>query len=109
MISSFQEFLNESSKCEIQWEKMDFRSYNEKEVADIAEESLFTKNLVVFLKGCPQYVKLEQHASSEEGEKVLEVTGNDLTLFTTPFDFLKWDREIDDPAYIMKTEDTDKI
>ena len=88
---------------------MKFRSYNEEEVADIAEETLQSKHLIVFEAGCDECIKLTQHASSEEGEKVLETTGNELTLFTVPVEFLRWDRDIAEPAYIIKGEDLNKI
>ena len=107
-LKTFNEFVNENEVM-TDWSDMKFRTYNEEEVADVAEQTLSSKQLIVISGKTPEYTKLEQYASSEEGEKVLEVTGNELTLFTVPFDFLRWDKDIDEPSFIIKGEDLDKI
>ena len=94
----------------IDWSEMEFRSAPEKEVADVAEETLSSKYLIVFSDKSPQHEKLKQHASSEQGKIVLETDGNNLTLFTVPCEFLRWDMEIEqEPLFIIRGEDYDKI
>lgn len=94
----------------IDWAEMKFRSIPEKEVADVAEETLSSKYLIVFDDKSPQHKKFKQYASSEQGELVLETDGNNLTLFTVPCDFLQWDMEIqEEPLFIIRGEDYDKI
>lgn len=100
---------NESSKY-TDWNNMKFESSNEREVADVVEQTLMTKNLLVIEKGSDEFSKMEQHSSTEGGEKVLEITGNDLTLYTVPCEFIKWDKEIEsDPTFIIRGEDYTKI
>lgn len=107
-VKSFLDFLNESNH--IDWSEMEFRSIPEKEVADVAEETLLSRYLIVFTEGYDEHTKLKQYASSEEGEKVLETTGNELTLYKTPCEFLKWDKEIEvEPTFILRGEDSDMI
>lgn len=113
MIKSYFEFLNESANI-TEWIDMKFESHNGKEVADIIEDTLLSKSLRVIDKGASEFVKLEQIADTSEGEKILEITGNELILFTTPFEFIRWNQtaegnEILDPCYIVKTEDYSKI
>jgi len=90
MIKNFSDFLLESEN-HVLWKEIDFQSNEEKAVADVAEESLLTPNLVVVYEGTSAYTKLAQIASSEKGEPVLEITANKLIMYTVPFDFLKWE------------------
>jgi hypothetical protein len=53
-------------------------------------------------------------ASTDKGEKVLENTSNELTKFSVPFEFLKWDVIGSDKlpiesSFIMKKVDTKKL
>jgi len=93
MIKNFRDFLLESEvgKDAILWKEMSFETSSEKAVCDVAEETLLTKDLVVIHEGTSAFTKLEQIISTGEGEKVLEVTGQQLFLYDTPFEFLKWD------------------
>ena len=57
---------------------------------------------------------MSQYCSSEKGEKVLENTGNVLTKFDKPFEFLKWEKlgaseEPIETCFIVRTEDEKKI
>jgi hypothetical protein len=93
MIKDFRSFLLETevTKDAILWKEIDFRSSSEKAVCDVAEETLLTKDLVVIYEGTSAFTKLTQIASTDEGEKVLEITGQKLYLYDTPFEFLKWE------------------
>jgi hypothetical protein len=106
----FESFIFESED----WRDILFTTQDEKEVADIAEEELLTKELVVFNEGEDSFNKLEQMASTDKGEKVLENTSNELTKFSVPFEFLKWDVIGSDKlpiesSFIMKKVDTKKL
>ena len=92
-IKDFMSFLLESeiSKDIILWKEASFNSSSEKKVRDIAEESLLTKDLVLVYEGTSAFIKLFQIASTEECEKLLEITGQKLCLFETPFEFIKWE------------------
>lgn len=110
MITNFKDFLFEHLGSKIDWIDMDFRSHQEMEVADVAEETLQSKYLIVFYEHSSEFEKFKQHASAEQGEKVLETDGHELTLFTKPVEFLMWNSEIEtQPIFIIRGEDYDKI
>lgn len=114
-LHDFNNWLNEANTPKVSWSDMAFATTGEKEVADIAEETLLTKQLFVICESDDSYVKLTQTASSSEGEPVLETNGHDLILFTTPFEFIKWNKlgsapsEIIESCFIVKGEDLNKI
>ena len=105
-IKKFIDFLNENHT---DWKDMTFNTIPEKEVADVTEETLNSKYLMVFTNESDEYKKLKQHESTQAGEKILETTGNDLILFTSPLEFIRWDKKTDDSSYILKAEDYSKI
>lgn len=92
MIKNFREFLLEGEeKDTVLWKELSFETTSEKAVCDVAEETLLTKDLAVIYDGSKPFTKLSQVISTGEGEKVLEVTGQKLYLYSTPFEFLKWE------------------
>ena len=116
MIKNFRDFLLESEvgKDTILWKEMNFETASEKAVCDVAEETLLTKDLVVIYEGTSAFTKLEQIISTGEGEKVLEVTGQKLFLYDTPFEFLKWDvigssSDVIESAFIVSEIDFKKL
>jgi hypothetical protein len=117
-IKQFDIWLNESNEpldLKVPWTEMKFSTTGEKEVADVAEETLLTKNLFVIEEKSEMFKKLSQIVSTTEGEPVLEVNGHTLTLIDTPFEFIKWDKlgatpsEIIESCFIVKGEDINKI
>ena len=114
-LQKFNSWLNEAATTKLTWVEMDFPTHGEKEVADVTEETLLTKNLFVICEGEDLFKKLTQITSTEKGELVLETNGHDLILFTTPFEFIQWnklgasDEEIIDSCFIIKGEDLNKI
>jgi len=113
MIKNFSDFLLESEN-HVLWKEIDFQSNEEKTVSDVAEESLLTPDLVVVYEGTSAYTKLTQITSSENGEEVLKITGNRLTMYTVPFDFLKWETlgassETIETCFIVSEINTKKI
>lgn len=114
-IKKFDKWLNEAMTPQLSWEDMEFATHGEKEVADVAEETLLTKHMFVICEGEDAYKKLLQISSSGEGEPVLETNGHDLILFSTPFEFIQWNKlgsapsEIIETCFIVKGEDFNKI
>ena len=109
-IQKFNEWINES----IYWEDYEFQSKSEMEVADIIEEALLTKEIVIIEEHENAFIKLEQQTSSEEGEIILEVTEQRVTQYETPFDVMKWERlgtneEAIETYFIVKSEDYKRI
>ena len=117
-LKNFSSFLGESNSplkgAGTPWEEMVFSTMGEKEVADVTEESLLSKHLFVICEDDALYDKLDQIASSTEGEPVLETNGHNLVMFTTPIEFLRWDKlgsngEAVEYCYVVKGEDLNKI
>lgn len=109
-LKAFDLWLSESTS----WADEKFATYSEKEVADVAEQELLTKELVIIEEGEPLHDKFIQLSSTDQGENVLEVHGNELTMFSTPVNFLKWNRLGSDnkpieTRFIVKSIDTDRI
>jgi len=105
-IKNFEKFINEM----MNWEEDLFTSHGEREVADIAEEELLTKNLVIIEEDDELFNKLVQVISTAEGEKVLEIDEHDLTKYSEPTEFIKWellgsDSKPIETKFIIKTED----
>jgi hypothetical protein len=113
-IKTFDDFINESLN-RTSWEKMEFPSHGEKEVADVAEETLLTKHLVVIHETDDLYDKISQLAASQEAEPVLEVSKHTLSLYSTPFEFLSWvvigstPEDILERNFVLRTEDLKKV
>ena len=115
-IKQFDYWLNESSnQPKLPWTDMEFSTLGEKEVADVTEETLLTKNLFVIEESTEMFNKLAQMSSTSEGEPVLNTNGHDLILFSTPFEFIKWNKlgtapsEVIETSFIVKGEDINKI
>jgi hypothetical protein len=114
-IKSFNEFLNESvDPCLIPWNEVGLTDNPSMEVADVVEETLLTKNLLVVEEECEIYHSLLQLKDTEKGEIILQVPSNEVTLFNIPFEFIKWDILGTDSKpinswFIIKTEDLQKI
>lgn len=115
MIKNFKEFLFENEENRMDWREMEFSTAGEKSVADIVEETLLGKDLTVICKGDVLFGKLEQMISTGKGETILEVTGNNLFLYSTPFEIIKWDtigaspEEILDTCFIILTKNVNKV
>jgi hypothetical protein len=108
-VKLFEAWLAESA-----WAEENFKSQGEKEVADVAEQELLSKELMIVEEEDDLFGKLSQIASTEKGEKVLEITGHDLTKFSSPMEFIKWeklggDSEVISSCFIVKTVDKNKI
>jgi len=105
---TFKMFLNESDGTA--WKEMDFVSSGERSVHDVAIETLLTDDLIVICEDDDNFGKFEQLAStSQDGEKVLEITGHSLELYNSPFEFLKWEflgasKEVIDTCFIVPVE-----
>lgn len=105
---TFKMFLNENNGTH--WKEMDFISSGEKSVHDVAVETLLTEDLIVICEDDDNFGKFEQLVStSQKGEKVLEVTGHSLELYSDPFEFLKWEflgssKEVIDTCFIAPVE-----
>lgn len=114
-IKKFNNWLNEAMAPRLTWEDMEFPTHGEKEVADVAEETLLTKNLFVVCEGEDAFKKLTQMSTTNDSEPVLETNGHDLILFTTPFEYIQWNKlgstqsEIIETCFIVKSEDFNKI
>ena len=96
------------------WKEELFNNSGEKEVADIAEETLLTKDLILISQDEDSFKKLTQIISTQDGEKVLEIKEHLLTLYFTPIEFLRWDRIGADgkpieTQYIVKKVEENKI
>lgn len=113
-IKNFNQFLNESvDPCLIPWNEVAFDKRSI-EVADIVEETLLTKNLLLVEEECTTYDSLLQMADTEKGEPVLEIQSNEVLLYSIPFEFIKWvilgaDNKAINSWFIIKTEDLQKI
>jgi len=115
MIKNFKDFLFENEENRIDWREMEFSTTGEKSVADVVEETMLGKDLTVICKGDNLFTKLEQIISTGKSETILEVTGNRLCLYTTPFDIIKWDtigaspEEILDTCFIILSKNINKV
>lgn len=115
MIKNFKDFLFENEENRIDWREMEFSTPGEKSVSDLTEESFLSKDLTVICEGDSLFGKIEQIISTGKPETILEITGNKLYKFSTPFDILKWDtvgaspEEILDTCYIILTENINKV
>lgn len=103
------------SDNKLDWREMEFSTSGEKSVSDVVEETMLGKDLTVICKGDTLFTKLEQIISTGKSETILEVTGNRLYLYTTPFDIIKWDtigaspEEILDTCFIILTKNINKV
>ena len=103
------------SDNKLDWREMEFSTSGEKSVSDVVEETMLGKDLTVIYKGDTLFTKLEQIISTGKSETILEVTGNRLYLYTTPFDIIEWDtigaspEEILDTCFIILTKNINKV
>ena len=110
MIKNFKNWLAES----ISWKDMKFED-TENDVADIAEQELLTKELVIIDEEEKEiFRKLDQISSVNKGKIVLEIHDHILSKYETPFEFLKWEHLGNNEIvlyydYILKLEDYDKV
>ena len=110
-IKNYNTWLAES----IEWNDSEFATQSEKEVADVAEQELLTRELLIIEETDKVlFDKLSQLASTDDGEKVLEISGHLLTKFISPIEFIRWDRlgseaDVIEASYIIKCEDESKI
>lgn len=103
------DFIKES----IDWTD-DLITSQEMEIADAAENTLLTKDLCIIGEDDDSYSKLEQLASANSSEIVLEITGHTLISYTVPLEFLKWERlgtndVVYETCFIAKMNDLSKI
>lgn len=91
-----------------------FVTNDEKEVEDIVHQELLTDDTEFIEKENPLFKKMEQIASTSDGEKILELNEHLVTKFDTPFEFIRWDRLGSDKkpletCFIVKKADKSKI
>lgn len=106
-IRKFSDFLNEK----IEWAHYRFNTQGEREVADVAEETLQSTQLCVIEPGDKGFEKLEQTFDACEPEMVLETDRHNLSFCKEPIEFLKWERlgsdgEPIEHCFIVKAADT---
>jgi hypothetical protein len=115
MIKNFKDFLFENEENRIDWREMEFSTTGEKSVSDITEETFLGKDLTIICKGDVLFGKLEQMISTGKSETILEITGNRLYLYSTPFEIIKWDtvgaspEDILDTCFIIQTKNINKV